>query len=621
MAAAEIVYEIDRYEILRPLGQGGFGAVYLARHRMTGREVALKVSDPQGDPELVARALNEARVMATTRHPSLVDVFDCGSLPDGRIFVAMERVEGRSLEALLEAEGRIAPERAVHIAVQVLSALDAVHQRGVIHRDIKPGNILVRREPDGRERAFVIDFGISKVQSSEPAGRSQPATVAGAVLGTPGFMAPEQLDARSVDARADVYGVGAVLFCAITGRAPYEARSIGEWLYQITQTAAPMLETVAPWVNPALALVVNRALARDRDARPPSAKTMAEALIASLHGSSIATDRTVVQPAYSAATLAHKGPSPTPAPGGWSASPASAHAWPPVATAKLPVAAGPVSQVPSQNAAISYAPTAYAQSARGAVAAPSVRAGGAPERKSVAPVVALVSVTALVTTGVLLGVVRPWEASEGEPAVRASSPVEFVGPRSVAPSPMVAPAPSAVVPVAAGGVGAPSSNALAGPAPRVGATRSAPRAEAPTTQPPAQTQAIRGEAGGGAPSIEPAPRQSQEFEDVALLRSASGRLRFVSGRPVGAVDMSAVLAVFRRAMTGIEACYGGSGPARISLVLLFRSHAPPMFAPSSQGGALARCAANAIEIAHGPGGSSHGGILTDAVFEWRATSR
>jgi len=627
VAAAEAIYELDRYEVLSTLGKGGFGSVFLARHRMTGREVALKVCDPCGDPELVARALNEARVMATTRHPSLVEVFDCGSLPDGRIFVAMERVEGRSLEALLDSEGgRIAPERAVHIAVQVLSALDAVHARAVIHRDIKPGNVLVRREADGRERAYVIDFGISKVQSSEGALRSQTpqaSTVAGMVLGTPGFMAPEQLDARSVDVRADVYGVGALLFCAISGRPPYEARTLGEWLYLCTNAPAPALASVAPWVSPALAAVIDRSLARDRDARPPSARAMAEALLAGLHGSSIATDRTVVQSANHAPSGQH---SPQAA---WAPHPsaAPAAAAPRVTTQKLPPAAAVSMGGYSSSPSIGYAPTSYVPSARGAAVAPSVRVDRGGGAKSPLAVVGLVALTAMVTAGAVLGVVRPWER---DPRADDGQDVEFVGPSPSGSLPQTTVAPT-VTPTVAPTVPQEAQNAQRAPsAPSAPSVAERPRAAGAA---PASTA----DRGAGAlaqrtnerseatdedpPSSDDRPRrQRSDSEDVALLRSSSGRLRFVSGRPVGAVDMSSVMDLFRRAMTRIEGCHGGTGPARVSLVLLFRSNAPPMLSPASEGGALARCAGNAIDIAHGAGGSSHGGILTDAVFEWRGRS-
>ena len=282
MGEPEVTHALDRYEVLAPLGSGGFGSVFRARHRHTGREVALKVSDPGGDPELVARALNEARMTASITHPCLVQVFDCGALPDGRVFVAMERIEGETLDALLDREGaRIAPERAIAIGMQVLSALDAVHAHGIVHRDVKPANVLVRRNGP-HEHVYLIDFGISKATAAMAFADN--GTKMGAVLGTPGYMAPEQLDARSVDARADVYGVAALLYRAIAGRQPYEAASFGAWMSALAAGPPPPLATLAPWVSPALAHVIDRGLARDRDARLPSAKAMRDALEAAWQG-------------------------------------------------------------------------------------------------------------------------------------------------------------------------------------------------------------------------------------------------------------------------------------------------------------------------------------------------
>lgn len=277
--------EIDRYEVLRQLGRGNVGSVYLARHRMTGREVALKVSDPRGDRELAARILNEARIAATAQHPSLVDVYDCGALDDGRVFVAMQLVEGETLEAVLDDEGgRLSPDRAVSLCMQVLDALDTLHARGIVHRDIKPANLLIKREQriDGvYEHVFVIDFGISKLLPPSPAATNPP-TITGTILGTPGYMPPEQLDARTVDARADLFAVGAVLFRAIAGRTLFDADSLGDWFIALSQQQAPSLAAAAPSAPSALCAVVDRALSLDRERRPSSAREMRAWLVTAM---------------------------------------------------------------------------------------------------------------------------------------------------------------------------------------------------------------------------------------------------------------------------------------------------------------------------------------------------
>ncbi len=287
--------DVDRYEILRLLGRGNVGNVFLARHRMTGREVALKVSDPRGDPELAARVLNEARITASARHPSLVEVYDCGALEDGRVFVAMQLVEGRTLESLLEAEGgRMAPARAARLALQVLEALDALHERGIIHRDIKPSNLLVQRRGE-HEHVFVIDFGISKQLDPSPQHTPAP-TISGTILGTPGYMPPEQLDARTVDARADLFAVGAVLFRCISGRTLFDADSLGDWFIALSQREAPSLAAASPTTTASLCAVVDEALSLDRERRPPSAKAM-HARLAAASSETESTDLAVVRAA------------------------------------------------------------------------------------------------------------------------------------------------------------------------------------------------------------------------------------------------------------------------------------------------------------------------------------
>jgi eukaryotic-like serine/threonine-protein kinase len=602
VAAAQVTHDVDRYEILCPLGQGGFGSVYLARHRMTGREVALKISDPQGDPELQARALNEARIAATWRHPSLVDIYDCGTLADGRVFVAMERVEGRSLESILESEGRITTERAVHLATQVLSALELVHARGVVHRDIKPSNLLVRREPDGVERVVVIDFGISKVLDSSRS-ISQPGTMAGAILGTPGYMPPEQLDARSVDHRADLYAVGAVLFRALSGKVLFDSQTLAEWFVAVTQAPTPPLATVAPWVSAGVCAVVDRAVARDRDARPQSAAIMREWLEAAMRG---------------APSLSQ-----------------------PPATAKL--AAAPAQQRMAPSSVSSYAQTAYAPSVNtghpqhGAAIAPpghppvayaqpspSISAGVAlpqqtrassvaPDNRAKTQAVVVIASAAIATSAVFLSIARPWE----------SDPPEDV-------STITALAPGHRAVLAAQATNAVSAPLAQAPAPAAQPVQAQPVQAQPAPVQPvqAQTQPAPAQAQPATNGLiaaltgMPAAREETESTDVALLRSPSGRLRFVQARPVGAVEMSEAIGFVRRAMPSIESCHGGDRAARASITMMFRPGMAPTFSqPASTGGALARCVEMAIETSNPSlrNGTRSSGILADAEFEWRAS--
>lgn len=619
MAAAELINDIDRYEILSTLGQGGFGSVFLARHRMTGREVALKVSNPQGDPELLARALNEARIAATIRHPSLVDVFDCGTLADGRIFVAMERVEGRSLDSILEDERRISTERAVSLCAQVLSALDAVHARGIVHRDIKPSNLLVRREPDGTERVFIIDFGISKVLQTSSVSQlphgsqpiAQPGTMVGAILGTPGYMPPEQLDARSVDARADLYAVGVVLFRALSGRLPFEAQTLAEWFVAITQAPTPPLATVAPWVSAGVCAVVDRAVARDRDARPPSAIVMRDWLLSAMSGAPGFSQPP--QPPHTA-KLPASNPAPAPSHSHTSyAHTAYAQSHNAHANAVVPRTSSPVPMVAPAQLSASYAPNvALAQPTRASTAQPS---GTKPAFNKQA--IAITAAAATLTTVVLLGVARPWETDAPDDVTTVTNPTQ-AHPASygaAAPTaPVINAAPNTV---AAAPAVAPAAVAPAAPAAPINSTAPTP-STAPAQAQPANTSPVNGllAALGATP-----PQNAQETAgDTAILRSPSGRLRFTESRRVGDVDMSEAIDLVRRAMPSIEPCHGGSGPAHASVTMMFRATASPVFSqPSSVGGALARCIETAIDTSNPQmrRGTRSGGILADMTFEWR----
>lgn len=580
--------------------------MFLARHRMTGREVALKISDPQGDPELQARALNEARIAATWRHPSLVDIYDCGTLADGRVFVAMERVEGRSLESILESEGRITTERAVHLATQVLSALELVHARGVVHRDIKPSNLLVRRDHDGVERVVVIDFGISKVLDSSRS-ISQPGTMAGAILGTPGYMPLEQLDARTVDHRADLYAVGAVLFRALSGKVLFDSQTLAEWFVAVTQAPTPPLATVAPWVSAGVCAVVDRAVARDRDARPQSAAIMREWLEAAMRG---------------APSLSQ-----SPATAKLAAAPAQQPMAPSSVSSYAQTAYAPSVNTghPQHGAAIappSHPPVAYAQpspSMSVPVALPQqTRASSvAPDNRAKTQAVVVIASAAIATSAVFLSIARPWESDP---------------PEDVSTITALAPGHRAVL-------AAQATNAVSTPLTQTTQQAQPAQAQPVQAQPapaqpvqaqpqPAQPQPVSAPAQPATNGLMaaltgmPAAREETESTDVALLRSPSGRLRFVQARPVGAVEMSEAIGFVRRAMPSIESCHGGDRAARASIMMIFRGDTAPTFSrPASTGGALARCVEMAIETSNPSlrNGTRSSGILADAEFEWRAS--
>ncbi len=272
---------IDRYEVIDVMGAGTFGAVYRARHVHTHAMVALKVlrSAVRAQSSAWEGLLKEARITTALDHPHIVKVLDCGIAEGGTPFLAMELVDGMDLAAVLKREGRpLVAARAADLARQVLAALAAAHERGVVHRDVKPANVLVTvvRDASGttREHARLLDFGISKMASAEWS-----ATLPGMAMGTPGYMAPEQFsDAASADGRADLYAVAATLYQLLSGRMPYEASTLQALVSRVMTEDATPLDRVAPFVPPALAGVVQHGLARDPSRRWPTAAAFAEAI-------------------------------------------------------------------------------------------------------------------------------------------------------------------------------------------------------------------------------------------------------------------------------------------------------------------------------------------------------
>ena len=269
-----MVTRVDRYDLLGLLGQGSFGSVHRARHVHTGQEVAIKIASGVVDPDAAARILSEGRAASLLRHANVVTVLDSGIAEGGETFVVMELLEGETLAQLLTREGGTIPlARAMFLASQLLGALEAAHRLDVIHRDVKPSNIFVLPG----DHLKVIDFGISKLRADVTGALHL--TLPGIAMGTPGFMAPEQVgDARSVDARADLYAAGATIYQCLSGRKPIDAEDFETWIRKIRDESAPLLRSLVPNVPPAIADVVDRALAKDRDARWPSAAAMRAAL-------------------------------------------------------------------------------------------------------------------------------------------------------------------------------------------------------------------------------------------------------------------------------------------------------------------------------------------------------
>ncbi len=250
----------DHLVVRKVLGQGGTAVVYEALHTRLGAAVALKVLDvPESYlADGVLRMQREAEVCASIEDPHVPRIYDINTLPDGTPYVVMEKVSGSTLEELL-AQGPLALETVLEIADDLLAALSAVHRVGVIHRDIKPANLILQRESDGAYRVRLMDFGVSKATFREPT--DPKLTRVGTVVGTPHYMAPEQITGEAVDARADVYATGVVLFEMLSGRMPFEGESTAEVVAAVLRHTPLPLASLRPEVSPQLESVVMRAMA------------------------------------------------------------------------------------------------------------------------------------------------------------------------------------------------------------------------------------------------------------------------------------------------------------------------------------------------------------------------
>ncbi len=266
----------DRYRVLALLGEGGMGAVFKAEHTRMGKVLALKLlrGSFARDPSAVTRFRAEARIVSRLSHPNTIAVFDFGEIGRKGFYLAMEYVPGKNLSTTLKETGRLPEGRAVGMATQVLGALAEAHEAGVVHRDVKPANIMITERPEG-DFAKVLDFGVAKLREW-----GVHDGIAGGVLGTPSYLAPEQAQGQEVDGRADLYAAGVVLYELVSGRPPFAAASPREVLNaHVLEIPRPLVE-VAPWASPGLSQLVARALAKRPQDRFQSAVAMREALLA-----------------------------------------------------------------------------------------------------------------------------------------------------------------------------------------------------------------------------------------------------------------------------------------------------------------------------------------------------
>jgi serine/threonine protein kinase len=263
--AADIVGDViaERYHVLKKLGEGGMGTVYLAEHVKMGRKSAVKIMNPGmvNDADAIQRFNREATNASKITHTNVAAIYDFGETKDGLIYLAMEFIEGESLTSLIEKNGALPAQRAANIAQQTAEGLVVAHDMGIVHRDLKPDNIMIAKNRDGSDCVKVVDFGIAKATENT----NQKVTKTGLVVGTPEYMSPEQLAGDKLDGRSDIYSLGLVTFNMLTGKLPFPSETVQEsMIMRLTDRPRTLTEMTgqAHWPQQ-LQDVLDKALSRD----------------------------------------------------------------------------------------------------------------------------------------------------------------------------------------------------------------------------------------------------------------------------------------------------------------------------------------------------------------------
>ncbi|WP_437717808.1 protein kinase [Sorangium sp. So ce448] len=498
-----------KYRVERILGQGGMGVVVAALHEKLHQRVAIKLLHPGANDEMVERFVREARAAVRLKSEHVARVLDVGTLETGAPFMVMEYLEGSDLQETLRQRGPLDLEEAVSYVLEACEAIAEAHAAGIIHRDLKPANLFLTRAADGTGMVKVLDFGISKALADPSTAGAEPElglTKTAMVLGSPLYMAPEQMrSARSVDARADIWSLGAILYQLLTARVPFDASSLSELILMINTESPPPPTTFRPDLPPGLEAAILRCLERDVAKRFKSVAELAGAIVDFGPPLALASleriERTLgLVPAVSFRDRASSVRERMSTPPAWQTSQDR--------VSGVPAATARHSAAPPAGATAGGGVGAAGHTAGPAGTAPGWTAGGAapgPRSRS-GVVLALAVVAAAVVIGGILRFVT-FHGGAGAPpadpsAVSATASAEPSAPATPAPPPPVAPpevtaepqppataAPSAIVspvataaPLSTAGPKAPSSATPVATSPR-------PKPTAAPSAPPAATAA------------------------------------------------------------------------------------------------------------------------------------
>lgn len=402
----------SKYRVTGTVGSGAMGAVYKGEHVESGQKVAVKfiLAAADASNDAVARFKQEAKIMANLRHPNTVRLYDFGTTETGQMYMAMELLTGRPLDAEIRERFRanrpFTERETLEIGLQILRSLAEAHGQGLVHRDLKPGNVFLADDGSGETIVKVLDFGIARVEDSE-------LTQQGQAVGTPAYMSPEQWRAdKNIDARSDLYAVGAILYCCLTGKAPFPADKLATMLGRVMSEPAPDVRTTAATpVSAGLAEVIAVALRKLPEERFADAKSMRGALEAVLGGA-------------------------------WAGTPAFSPSQHPVRPAPGVAVARPSGTPPAQAGMELDATLA-------------LDAGRATAKKSKGPMMIGIVGGVLLVIGTAFWLVAGETREQAKPAIAApaaapttATPVPAAPPTAAAPASTAAPAPAALAPAA-----------------------------------------------------------------------------------------------------------------------------------------------------------------------------
>ena len=274
-----------RYLLERRLGQGGMGAVFHARHVFLKTQHAIKVILPDlvgNDPMLTTRFRQEALAAASIRHPNIIAVTDFGVARGTMPFLVMEFVKGHSLQEIMAREGAMPPQRAWEFITAIAAGVGAAHRQNIVHRDLKPLNIMIQDDVPVAEGVKILDFGLAKIKSGELLGSFVQAQTSG-LMGSPFYMAPEQWSDEELDARADIYSIGVILYQMLCGEVPFKGSSIPSIMKKHLTMPPPSFQSMGVTVPPPIEAVVRHALEKELDARIDSVETFLKELHAAMN--------------------------------------------------------------------------------------------------------------------------------------------------------------------------------------------------------------------------------------------------------------------------------------------------------------------------------------------------